>query len=236
MPQRSLAKRLEYRLIQGLCRLVALAAFRVRCRGREFVPAAGGALVLCNHQSHLDSVLIGAVCGRRLNFVARQTLFTFPPFRWLIKSLDAIPIDREGLGLSGLKETLRRVREGEMVLIFPEGTRSRDGEIARLKGGFGALARRARVPLLPVAIDGAYGAWPRWRRFPRPGVIDIEFGQPLEPEAVAGLDEEQLVAEIERRLRACHAAAREHRRRRMLAGGGAASNARSPGFKPPAAH
>ncbi|HEX4149317.1 MAG TPA: lysophospholipid acyltransferase family protein [Pirellulales bacterium] len=215
MAKRSLCKRLEYRAVQAACQLIALAAFRVRCRGREFVPAEGGAFLLSNHQSLLDPVLIGGACARRLNFVARNTLFRFAPLRLLIGSLDAIPIDREGLSISGLKETLRRVRDGELVLLFPEGTRTHDGEIALLKGGFAALARRARVPLLPVAIEGAFDAWPRTRRFPRPGKIDIEFGPPLEPETIAGLDESQLIAEIQRRLRACHAAARIHRQERM---------------------
>ena len=134
---------------------------------------------------------------------------------WLIRSLDAIAINREGLGLSGLKETLRRVREGEIVLIFPEGTRTRDGEIARLKGGFTALARRASVPLVPVGIEGAYAAWPRYHRFPRLSTVQIEFGRPLEPDQVAALDDEQLLAEIEHRLQACHAAAREKLRHRL---------------------
>ncbi|HEY5315652.1 MAG TPA: lysophospholipid acyltransferase family protein [Pirellulales bacterium] len=189
--------------------------FRVRCRNQRFVPTRGGALLLSNHQSHLDAVLMGMACNRRLNFLARQTLFAFAPFRWLIRSLDAIPIDRDGLGLSGLKETLRRVRDDEMVLIFPEGTRCRDGEIVRLKGGFAALARRARVPLVPVAIEGAFQAWPRQRRFPRTGTIEVVFGQPLEPETAAALDDAELLAEIERRLRACHAAARANRNRRL---------------------
>lgn len=215
MLQRSLARRLEYRVIQTLCWLVGVVAFGVRCRGQRYVPPRGGALLLSNHQSHLDPVLLGMACQRRLNFLARETLFAFGPFGWLIRSLDAIPIDREGLGLSGLKETLRRVRDDEIVLIFPEGTRSRDGEIVPLKGGFAALARRARVPLVPVGIEGAFQALPRHRRFPRPGTIEVVFGQPLEPAEAAALDDAQLIAEIECRLRACHAAAREHRERRL---------------------
>ncbi len=76
--------------------------FRIRCHGREWVPREGGALVLSNHQSHLDPVLVGVACNRRLNFLARKTLFRFAPLGWLIDSLDAIPIDREGTVLGGL--------------------------------------------------------------------------------------------------------------------------------------
>lgn len=215
--QRSLAKRFEYRVVQFVCRLIGVAVFGLRSGGHRAVPASGGALILANHQSHLDPVLIGAACDRRLNPLARTTLFAFGPFGWLIGSLGAIPIDREGLGLSGLKETLRRLREGEVVLIFPEGTRTRDGEMARLKGGFASLARRAQVPLIPIGIDGAYDAWPRRRPFPHSGTIQVEFGQPLLPAVIASLNDEQLLAEIERRLRACHQTAREKRSRRVPA-------------------
>lgn len=208
---RPLTKRLWYSFLHVVCRLVATLLFQVRVRGREHVPAAGGALVLSNHQSHFDPVLIGLACDRRLNYLARQTLFSFAPFRWLINSLDAIPIDREGLGLAGLKETLRRLKRGEMVLIFPEGTRSRDGEVASLKPGFSVLAHRAHVPLVPVAIEGAFDAWPRRRPLPWFAVIHIEFGPPLTAEDADRLDERALVAEIERRIRACHARARRAR-------------------------
>lgn len=143
----------------------------------------------------------------------RDTLFGFPPFRWLIKSLDAIPIDREGIGLGGLKESLRRLKDGEMLAIFPEGTRTRDGNVGTLKPGFLALARRAKVPLLPVAIDGSFDSWPRTNLLPQPAMIHIRYAQPLFPEEMSKLDDEALLAEVDRRLRAAHTAAREGRYR-----------------------
>src|SRR5262245_14959335 len=118
MAQRSLPKRVWYDSWRVICRLLGVVVFQIRCRGREHLPADGAALVLSNHQSHLDPILIGLACDRRMNFLARQTLFGFAPFRWLIRSFDAIPLDREGMGLSGLKETLVRLKRDEMVLIF----------------------------------------------------------------------------------------------------------------------
>jgi 1-acyl-sn-glycerol-3-phosphate acyltransferase len=223
MAQRSLSKHLWYEFLRVICRSVAVAVFRIRVFGREYIPQHGGAIVISNHQSHLDPVLVGLACDRRLNFVARDTLFGFPPFRWLIKSLDAIPIDREGSGLGGLKESLRRLKDGEMLLIFPEGTRTRDSNVGTLKPGFLALARRAKVPLLPVAIDGAFDSWPRTNLLPQPALIHIRYAQPLCPEEMSKLDDEALLAEVDRRLRAAHAAAREGRFR--AAGRGAKSQA-----------
>ena len=213
MSSRSLPKRVWYSVLQLLARLVAMVLFNVRWQGRRFVPPRGGALVLSNHQSHLDPVIVGMAFDRRLNYLARDTLFGFAPFRWLINSLDAIPIDREGLGMAGLKETLRRLKRDELVLIFPEGTRTRDGTVGSLKPGFCALAKRVAVPLVPVAMDGAYQAWPRSRKYPSLDIIHVHIGQPLMPEEVRSLDDRELVREVERRIRACHAAAKEQRRR-----------------------
>jgi 1-acyl-sn-glycerol-3-phosphate acyltransferase len=213
--RRTLPNRLWHDFLKYLARLTAVTVFQIRFRGREFVPAAGGGLVLSNHQSNLDPIIVGLVPERRLNYVARQTLFRFAPLRWLLNSLDGIPIDREGTGLGGLKETLRRLKHGELVLLFPEGTRTSDGEVQAIKPGFCALARRSGVPLIPVALDGAFDAWPRQCRFPRRSVIHVQFGPPIEPAEVAALDDEQLVAEVERRIRDCHAQARRSRRRAM---------------------
>lgn len=215
MFQRSLSNRLWYRFLQWICRLTAVLLFRARCAGENFVPHSGGALLLSNHQSNLDPVLVGLVCQRRLNYIARQTLFKFAPFRWLIDSLDAIPIDREGTGLGGLKETLKRLKRGEIVLIFPEGTRTTDGEVSPLKPGFVSLAKRAGVPLVPVAVDGAFQAWPRSQKLPRRGVIHIVFGPPMMPADLESLDDRAIVDEIERRIRVCHSTARIGRQRSL---------------------
>ena len=213
MSQRSLTKRVGYAVLQVLAQLLGIVLFAIRFQGRERIPAEGGVLVCSNHQSFFDPVLVGMGFNRRLNYLARKTLFRFFAFRWLIEFLDAIPIDREGGGLGGLKETLKRLKRGELVLIFPEGTRTRDGEVAALKPGFVALARRSKAPLLPVSVDGAYDAWPRGARFPRPSRVGVWIGEPMTPELVQTLTDEQLVAELEWRIRNCHAAARLARQR-----------------------
>ncbi len=211
--RRSLGNRAWQAFLKFGCRLGAVCVFNVRCEGRDRVPPTGGGLMLSNHQSNLDPVLVGLACDRRLNYVARKTLFKFAPFRWLINSLDAIPIDREGTGLEGLKETLRRLKRGEIVLLFPEGTRTPDGEVRPMKPGFCAVARRSGLPLFPVALDGAWDAWPRQRVLPGRSIVHIHFGEPISPELIQSLDDAQLTAEVERRIRECHKLAREGRLR-----------------------
>jgi 1-acyl-sn-glycerol-3-phosphate acyltransferase len=211
--KRTTAQIVVYDLLRIVVRIAAVLAFRMRLKGREHIPAAGPVLVCANHQSSLDPPLIGLAFERRLNYLARQGLFEIPVLRQMIRFLDAIPIDREGTGLAGLKETLRRLKQGELVLVFPEGTRSEDGEMAPLKPGVIAVARRCHAPLLPVGLDGAYDVLPRTSVLPRPAVVHLVIGEPITPEEVASLDDESLLAELERRIRACHAVARRGRRR-----------------------
>ncbi len=202
--QRSLLHRLWYQLLQRLLQLVAVLVYGVRYWGRENIPGSGGVLVVSNHQSHLDPPLVGIGCPRRLNYVARETLFRFAPFAWLIDSVGAFPIDREGMGLGGIKESLKRLKRGEMVLIFPEGTRTGDGAIAPFRPGFTTLAVRSGAAILPVAIEGAFQVWPRRQKFPGRGRIRVCYGPPILPAEFAGCDERELLAEVERRVHECH--------------------------------
>ena len=200
---RSLLNRFWYQFLRRSLQLVAVLVYRVRYTGLENIPAAGGVLVVSNHQSHFDPPLVGIGSRRRMNFVARKTLFDIPLFGRIIHSVDAIPIDRDGFGLGGIKESLKRLKHREMVLIFPEGTRTSDGTIAAFRPGFTTLAVRSQSSILPVAIDGAYQAWPRTKKHPGFGRIRVHFGRPIPPEEVAGRDEHELVAEVERRVREC---------------------------------
>jgi 1-acyl-sn-glycerol-3-phosphate acyltransferase len=200
-----------YWFLQFLSRLLVTTLLGYRSLGQRRVPATGGALLLSSHQSFLDPVLVGVPMLRPLNYLARETLFRFAPLRWLIRSLSGIPIDREGLGMAGLKETLRRLKRGEIVVIFPEGTRTADGDLQPLKPGFAALARRAGVPLLPAAIVGAFECWPRTQRWPGRGQIRVHFGRPITTQEITTYDDRQLVAEVQRRIAECHTAARRAR-------------------------
>jgi len=210
MAQRSLLNRVWYRFAQRWLQLAGVVVYQMRCTGRENIPAEGGVLVVSNHQSMFDPPLVGMACSRRMNYLARSTLFGFAPLGWLMSSLDAFPIDREGSGLAGVKETLRRLKRGEMVLIFPEGTRTADGEIAPFHPGFTSLAVRGRAAILPVAIEGAYQVWPRGQNLPGLGTIHVHYGVPMPLEQIRDYEERELAAEVERRVRRCHALLREN--------------------------
>lgn len=211
--ERTFGQRVFYSFLRIASRAIGILFFRLRVVGRENYPRDGAALICANHQSFFDPVLVGLTCERRMNYLARESLFKVPVLKQLIRYLDAIPIDRDGMGLAGLKETLRRLKRGEMVLIFPEGTRTADGELQPLKPGFCSLARRGRAPLVPVGLDGAYQAWPRTQRLPGLAALYLVIGEPLSPQLVESLTDDALVAEVQRRLADCLAKARAGRTR-----------------------
>ena len=209
-----------YWLTKRTLQLLWVLLYRVRRSGIENVPAEGPVLLTSNHQSHFDPPLVGCCCPRRVSYVARSTLFDFTLFGWLIRSFGAFPIDRDRSGIAGIKETLRRLKRGETILIFPEGARTSDGEIATIRPGIRSLALRSGATIVPVAIEGAFQAWPRTRSLPGAGVMHVYYGEPLSPDEIEQLGEEALVAEVERRIRHYHAEVCRHpaiarNRRRM---------------------
>jgi 1-acyl-sn-glycerol-3-phosphate acyltransferase len=209
MPTYSFLNRLHYNFWKHLIRSCSVPYFRIRYTGVNNVPREGGVLAVSNHQSHLDPPLVGAGCPRRMNYLARETLFRPAVFGRFIYSVGAIPLDREGVGLSGIKESLKRLKRGEMLLLFPEGTRTPDGEIHTFKPGFTTLAVRSKAAILPIAIEGAYRAWPKKAHFPRPRAVNVHFGPPIVPQEYETIDERALVELVESRVRECHAELRK---------------------------
>lgn len=211
MYHRSTPKLVWYRVSQWVLGGLARVWFRARRQGHGNVPATGPVVLLANHQSHLDPVLIGVFAPRPLSYLARDTLFRgiLGP---LIRSYDSIPIDREGGGLAGIRATLKRLKQGDAVLMFPEGTRSPNGELQPLKPGFIALVRRGGASIVPVGLAGAYEALPRGGVVPRPVRIAVDYGQPILPATIAQLDDAELLAVVAERMAECLA------RTRRLAG------------------
>ena len=217
MPRRPLLIAASQHAVRWCCRMVLTLAYRVRVHGLDNYPQHDGFLICANHQSYLDPVVMGVVCPRPINYLGRQSLFRFRLLGWFLKWNDTIPIDRDGSGIGGLKETLRRLKRRESVLIFPEGTRSPDGELQSIKPGFITIARRAQVDLLPVAIDGAYQAMPRSRWWPSLGSIVAVIGEPIQYADYAQLSDDQLMALLESRLQAAFRQARQRRRHAQVA-------------------
>jgi cytidylate kinase len=206
----SLFGRLFYGFLWVFSRTLAVSVLGFRCRFAERIPSTGGLLVLSSHQSHLDPLLLGLACNRRLASLARSSLYT-GPIGTMITALGAIPIDREAPSVSSMRTVISALKRGVAVVVFPEGTRSPDGRLGRLKGGFAVLARRSGAPILPVAIVGAWECWPKGSSLPGPGRVRLEFGRLIRPDEVARLDDASLLAACQQRLDDLDATARSLR-------------------------
>jgi 1-acyl-sn-glycerol-3-phosphate acyltransferase len=169
--------------------------FRLRVIGAQRVPDAGGALLLANHASYLDPPLIGACLRRHLRYMARASLFRNPVFGALLRALNAFPVRRGRPDKASLRRAVAELAAGELLVMFPEGTRTTDGELGPMKGGFRLLVRRAGVPVVPVAIDGSFEAWPSGG-FPRPHRIRIAFGRPIPASEWNRLSDEEAAARV----------------------------------------
>jgi len=196
-----------YKLVRYLTGTISAFYFNWRASGLENVPPAGGVLLVSNHASHLDVFFLGIPLTRPLNYMARSSLFK-PLLGPLIRSVGGFPIEREGRGVAGFKETLKRLHAGSMVVMFPEGTRTRDGRMGPIKQGIAGLAGRAGCPILPVGIAGTFEALPRNRVIPRRHPIWIHYGKPIMPDEIADLPASAIALLIEARLHESLAVAR----------------------------
>lgn len=191
-------RRLWYRFCQLICQGVFLLYFRGRVFGTAHVPRTGAVILVCNHQSFLDPVLATLALPRECDYMARDTLFHHRVLRRLIESLNAYPVRRGQADVAAVRESLRRLHAGRVLTAFPEATRTFDGRIGPLHAGAALLARRSGAPLVPTLILGAFEAWPRQARWPRPAPVIVAYGPPLR--ANPHTSDEQLMEQVRQRL------------------------------------
>jgi 1-acyl-sn-glycerol-3-phosphate acyltransferase len=186
----------KYVLLGPMLRLL----FRPRIEGLERIPEEGAAIVAGNHLSFSDHFLMPAMLRRRITFLAKAEYFTGPGLKGRLtaaffRSIGQIPVDRSGRGAgqAAVEEGVRVLRRGELLGIYPEGTRSHDGRLYKGRVGVAAMALRAGVPVVPCAMLGTFELQPPGRRLPRLGRVTIRFGEPLDFSRFAGMEEERTV-------------------------------------------
>lgn len=144
--------------------------FRLRVVGRGNIRASwerGGVLIACNHTSYFDPPVVGVAYGKKTTFLARKSLFKKGLPGWIYPRLNAIPVDQDRPDFTSLKRIIKELREGNPVLIFPEGQRTLNGELLDAEAGVGLVIAKARVPVLPMRIFGAHEAYPPGAKIPR---------------------------------------------------------------------
>jgi 1-acyl-sn-glycerol-3-phosphate acyltransferase len=176
------------------------AYFGLALRGTEHIPPTGPLLVTPNHQTYADPPLVTIPIRRRVHYMAWSRLFDIPGFGWFIRQLRAFPVDVDSRDSRAIREALRLLRDGHVLMIFPEGERSRDGHVGPFKAGAFRLAVSLDVPVLPVTIAGGEASWPPGRWLPRPGRIAITY-HPV-ARAAPGLPAREAAQDLAERVRA----------------------------------
>ena len=186
-----------YPAVRALAYFIFKVGWRLRVSGIENVPTTGPLIVAPNHQSYGDPPLVGVAIPREVHFLAKQELFVFPPFGWLIRCLNAHPLNRAG-DIAAFREAARIIKAGGAIIMFPEGRRMDPGVLGAPKAGVGMLASLTKAPVVPVYIHNS-GYMTRFRR------VSVRFGEKVDP---AGFGDYQAVAEeVMRRIAAMKAEA-----------------------------
>ncbi|MFG2475645.1 lysophospholipid acyltransferase family protein [Streptomyces fagopyri] len=187
---------LKHVLLGPLLRLV----FRPRTEGLEHIPSSGAAIVAGNHLSFSDHFLMPAILNRRITFLAKAEYFTGPGIKGRLtaaffRSAGQIPVDRSGkdAGQAAVREGLGVLRRGELLGIYPEGTRSHDGRLYKGKVGVAVMALKAGVPVVPCAMIGTFEAQPPGQKIPNLHPVVIRFGEPLDFSRYAGMENEKVI-------------------------------------------
>jgi len=153
--------------------------FRFEVTGREYLPKKGGFLLVSNHASYLDPVALGIASSRPLYFFARWDLFKNPFFGELLRALHAFPVRIGKMDKRAIQESLEKLKEGRILVLFPEGTRAKDGSLRDGHVGAGFLAVRSGVPVVPAYLRGTFEAFPRGAKWIRFRKIFVHFGKPI---------------------------------------------------------
>ena len=216
VPGRGAVRAIWWDFAAFLCWSWLRVCYRLRRVHRERVPRTGPILVISNHQSFLDPMVNGVtVWDRQFTALARDSLFV-GPFGWILRSVSARPIKREGGDLEAMKGALAELEAGRVVIIYPEGTRSPDGNMLEFKRGVLLLLKRVKPTVLPMGVDGTFEAWPRGRKLPKlRGDVVCVCGEPISGEELAKLDSVAALA-------AMHAAvSKAHEEAKRIRAGGA---------------
>ena len=186
-----------------------------RASGYKPLEKEQGALILANHQSFLDPLLVGLPLHRPISFLARDSLFRVPVVGWILKNTHVMAINQEATSTTSLRQTIQKLQHGFLVGIFPEGTRTYTGQMNEIKPGFTAIIRRAKHPIYPVGIAGAYQALPIKSWFLKPTRVRVVFGSPIsveELEKYSSRDQDAALIELVRsRIAACCESAEQWR-------------------------
>lgn len=160
-----------YKVVKNSIKLLLSLIYRIEIEGEEYIPNEGKGIICSNHFSLMDPVLIGAFMPRKVNYMAKEELFSNKIFGAILKKLGVFPVKRGGADIGAIKTALKVLNSGQLMGIFPEGTRSKPGEVLEAKPGTAMIAIRTQSPIIPMVISANYKLFNK---------VKIKIGEPIE--------------------------------------------------------
>lgn len=191
-----------------LIRLISKIVFRIKVYGCENIPKEGGFIVASNHISYYDPPLVGSWNSRQIYFMAKKELFEYPIFGNIIRRTNALPVKRGVIDRNALEEVSKVINNGYGITIFPEGTRSKNGQFLPPKPGIGMIARQAECAILPAYINGSNRLWDCFIGRAR---MSITYGQVITSDEIKAFSQDkegyhQIAQAVMERIKAIKAA------------------------------
>ena len=165
-----------YNLVKLVLGSFIAIVFRQKVIGGENIPKEGGVIIAANHVSLWDPPVIGSAISRNISFMAKEELFAIPVFNWAITKLGTFPVRRNTADRNAIRTALNKLADGQVVGLFPEGTRSKDGELGTPEPGIALIAAKAGVPIIPTAVIGTNQFCKNGHIFP---CFQVRFGKPV---------------------------------------------------------
>ncbi len=177
--------RILYYITRFTLYCMAVPLFRFTAHGMRHIPERGRIILASNHASNLDPLFVGVAAPRRINYLAKKELFSNRLFGFILRKIcSALPVDRDQMDRTTLREIFRLLEHEEMMLVFPEGTRTHDGRLGEAKLGVGLIAHHAKATVIPAYVRGSYEILPRHAKRIHLNRCEVSFGPPVELDAL----------------------------------------------------
>ncbi|MBB6431333.1 lysophospholipid acyltransferase family protein [Algisphaera agarilytica] len=188
-PNRPLWRIAIWQFMQSMSWLYLLVLYRTRSWGVRNIPDEGPVLLLSNHQSFYDPILIGFGCSKRHFYsLARHTLFTTPIAKLFQRVSNAIPVEQGAGDTKAIKKCIEVLKDDQTLMLFPEGARTMTGDVEKFETGAMLIIKRAKPTVVPVALEGVYDVWPRGQSKPKwSGRLGVMFGEPIPAEELLAM-------------------------------------------------
>ncbi|MCU0666127.1 MAG: 1-acyl-sn-glycerol-3-phosphate acyltransferase [Candidatus Omnitrophica bacterium] len=190
---------LFYHFCAFLCFVFLKLCFGLKIYGRENIPKTGPVILACNHRSYLDPLILGVGAGKKVYFLARDTLFENKIFALILRALEVQPLERNSADIKALKSALRILSQKKTLGLFPEATRQAEGTFGKALGGVGFIASKSNAKVIPAYIEGSGSAWAKGAKMDFNRKVSIHFGKQIHIER--GMPYEQIASLLMEHIR-----------------------------------